>query len=172
VLVDRPVPPSLADALDAVPGLVRLSGRSRSVLWKVDYPAGRVRLLTADGGTPATTGRVLAAGPVGLSTTVPSADRPRTVVLADRRAAGWHAELDGRALRPRTYAGWAQAFDLPRGGGRLEVRHDDPDRRLLLWIQGAAVLLVLVLALPSARSADEADEPPRVPGHAAPGRRR
>jgi hypothetical protein len=167
VLVDRPVPAALGEAIDAVPGLVRISGPDRSALWKVRYPSGRVRLVDAAGPAPTT---VLPSGPVGLAVRVPPAAGARLLVLADRRAPGWRAELAGHRLTPRTYAGWAQAFVVPASGGRLTVRHEDRAHSVLLWLQAAAVLLVLVLALPSARRTEDPDEPAsHVPSHARAG---
>jgi hypothetical protein len=163
VLVDRPVPQRLGEAVDAVPGLVRISGPEGSALWKVRYPSGRVRLVDAGRSSTAT---VLPAGPVGVEASVAKATGPRLVVLADRRARGWHAELAGRRLTPQTYDGWAQAFVVPPTGGRLTVWHEDQRHRVLLWLQGGAVLLVLVLALPSARRVEDPDEPVRLPAHA------
>jgi len=155
VLLGRPVDDRLAGAIDAVPGLVRLSSPDRSALWKVRYPSGRARLISGAAGTDET---VLRAGPVGLRTPVPPGTGPRLVTLADRRDPGWQATLDGRPLAARTHDRWAQAFALPPKGGLLVVRYDDGNRPLLLWLQGAALLLVIVLALPSARSAVDTDE--------------
>jgi GT2 family glycosyltransferase len=155
VLLGRPVDPALADAIDAVPGLVRVSAPGGSALWKVRYPSGRVRLVS---GPADTSGTVLPSGAVGVRTDVPAAGAARLVALADQRDGGWQATLDGRRLEPRRYDGWAQAFVLPADGGRLVVRYDDGDRRLLLWLQLAAVLIAVVLALPSVRPVDEADE--------------
>jgi hypothetical protein len=81
------------------------------------------------------------------------------VTLADQRDARWQATLDGRRLEARTYDGWAQAFVLPPAeGGRLVVRYDDGNRQRLLWLQGAALLLAIILALPSVRRVEDVDE--------------
>ena len=80
------------------------------------------------------------------------------MTLADRRDGGWRATLDGRPLTARTYDGWAQAFALPHAGGRLVVHHDDGHRGLLLWVQGIALVVVFLLALPGAKAEDDADE--------------
>ena len=66
--------------------------------------------------------------------------------------------MTGSGWSRRRYDGWAQAFALPADGGRLVVRYDDGNRQLLLWLQLAAVIVALVLALPSVRAVDEADE--------------
>jgi hypothetical protein len=156
VLLSRPVHPALAEAIDAVPGLVRISAPDNAALWKVRYPSGRVRIVS---GPTDTSGTVLPSGDVGVRTEIPSARTPRLLTLADQRDPRWQATLDGRRLEPRQYDGWAQAFVLPADGGRLVVRYDDGNRQLLLWLQLAAVLVAIVLALPSARSVAEADDP-------------
>jgi hypothetical protein len=155
VLLGRPVDPALADAIDSVPGLVRVSAPDNSALWKVRYPSGRVRIVS---GPTDTSGTVLPSGAVGVRTRVPAARAPRLLTLADQSDPRWQATLDGRRLEPSEYDGWAQAFVLPADGGRLVVRYDDGNRQFLLWLQLAAVLVALVLALPSVRAVDEADE--------------
>lgn len=167
VLLARPPDPAagraVARAVDAVPGVVRVSGPAGTVLWRVDYPTGRLRVVPAgapvsgpDGAPPPA--RVLPAGQVHAATAVPPGDGERLLVLADPADSGWRARLDGRALRPRTYDGWAQAFVLPASaspGGQLRLDHDGGVRPTLLWLQLGAVLVVVVLALPAAGTRDE-----------------
>jgi len=157
VLLRRPVSDALAQSVDAAPGMVRVSGPSGAVLWRVDYVTGRLRVLPPgaavveeDGAPPPA--RVVAAGQVGAGARVGSGKPDRLLVLADPRDDGWRATLSGRALTPTTYDGWAQAFLLPAEGGDLRVRHDPGLRAVLLWLQLGAVVLVAVLALPQARA--------------------
>ena len=160
VLMSRPLDRALARGVDAVPGVTRVSGPAGAILWRIDYPTGRLRLLPPgaavvepDGSPPA--GQVLAAGQVGARATVGAGPEGRLAVLADPRDDGWRARLDGRRLAPQTYGGWAQAFELPATGGRLEITHDQGARTLLLWLQLAAAGTVLLLALPRARTRDD-----------------
>jgi GT2 family glycosyltransferase len=157
VLVTRPAERSLVRAVDTVPGVVRLSGQRGAILWRVDYPTGRLRLLPAgapvvepDGSPPQA--RVLPAGQVRARPTVPDGPAGRLVVLADAYDDGWRARLGGEPLTPRRYAGWAQAFELPAGSGRLRIGHDADHRPTLLWVQLGLLVLVVVLALPQARA--------------------
>jgi hypothetical protein len=168
VLLGRPVDADLAEAIDGVPGLVRVSAPDRSALWKVRYPSGRVRIITPGAGTDST---VLGSGAVGVRAQIPPGSSPRLLTVADQRDDGWQATLDGEPLEPRRYDGWAQAFTLPAGGGQLVVRYDDSDRQLLLWLQVAALVLTIILVLPSVRTADDADDlplPPAPGAHDAP----
>jgi hypothetical protein len=133
------------------------------VLWRIDYPTGRVRVLPpgapvveADGAAPPAT--VLPAGQVESHAEVASGPPGRLLVLADAEDGGWRATVDGTALTPRRYDGWAQAFDLPADGGRLHLTHDPGLRLPLLWVQLGLLVLVTVLALPQVRaSLDDAD---------------
>jgi hypothetical protein len=54
-------------------------------------------------------------------------------------------------LERRTAWGWAQAFVVPAGGGRLELSYDQGPRHRALAAQLAALAVVLVLAAPAAR---------------------
>ena len=162
VLLTRPADPDLARAIDAVPGVVRVSGASGTVLWKVDYPTGRLRLLAAgapvvdsEGSPP--DAQVLPAGQVRARTDLPAGQADRLLVLADPQDDGWRARVDGRELAPRRYDGWAQAFDVPAAGGRLEVRHEQGLRTVMLWIQLVATVAVAVLALPQVRTREDDD---------------
>jgi hypothetical protein len=167
VLAAQPVPRSLSRAVDAVPGVVRVSGQAGGVLWEVEYPTGRLRLLPGDApvsdpaGSPPSA-RVLPTGQVSAEAAVPAGRRQRLLVLADPVHQGWHARLsdsrpaDSRLARA-TYDGWAQAFRVPPDGGRLELWHDAGPRPMLLWLQLVAVLAVLVLALPAIRTRDETE---------------
>ena len=169
VLLRRPVSEALAQAVDAAPGMIRVSGPSGAVLWRVDYATGRLRVLPPaaavveeDGAPPAA--RVVAAGQVGARARLGSGERDRLLVLADPRDGDWEATLSGQPLSPTTYDGWAQAFLLPAEGGHLRLRHDPGLRMLLLWLQLGAVVLVAVLALPPARTGstddpDDTDDP-------------
>jgi GT2 family glycosyltransferase len=160
VLLSRPVDRALVRGIDAVPGITRVSGPSGAVLWRIDYPTGRLRMLAADApvveddGSPPRA-RVLPAGQVLARVTVGPGEQDRLAVLADPRDEGWRASLDGRPLAARTYAGWAQAFEVPAGGGVLRVTHDQGLRTTSIWLQGAALGLVVLLALPRARTRED-----------------
>lgn len=177
VLLDRPVDRRLVRAIESVPGIVPVSRQEGSVLWRVAYRTARVRLLPPgapvvgpDGGPPPAT--VVPAGQVEAHADLPTGAAGRLLVVADLRDDGWRATLDGRALRARRYDGWAQAFVLPAGGGRLSLTHDPGSRPALLRTQLALVLVVLVAALPQvgapAAEPEGADLPEPVPDEAAP----
>jgi hypothetical protein len=115
----------------------------------------------------------VAAGPVEIHTTIPAGTGRRVLRLADTAAEGWTATLDGTPLTPTTVDGWAQGFELPAAGGRLDVTYDDPfGHTAWLWTQGLLALVLVVLALPGRRrdiDDDLPDEEPAVPAQAVEG---
>lgn len=158
VVLAPPVDPGLAEVLDGVPGLTRLSAQGGTTLWRVDVPAGRLRVVDGDTATLLPAGEVAGGGPV------PAGGTGRLAVLADRADAGWRATLDGVPLEPVVVDGWAQGFALPAAGGLLAVSHDPAGRPWWLVAEGALALLALVLALPTGRrGADSGDEAEGVP---------
>ncbi|MCX5524480.1 glycosyltransferase [Streptomyces bobili] len=161
VLVHKGAPREVTRVLDATPGLSRLSQQDGSALWRVDQEVSRAAIVTADGkGTPTP----VAAGPVDLHTTVPEGADGRILRLADATADGWTATLDGKPLTRTTVDGWAQGFELPASGGRLDVTYDDPfGHTAWLWTQGFLALVLVVLALPGRRRDVDDDLPEEQP---------
>ncbi|WP_416972626.1 glycosyltransferase [Streptomyces sp. 4F14] len=163
VLVHKGAPREVARVLDATPGLSRLSQQNGSALWRVGREVSRASIAAADGsGTPVAVG----AGPVEIHTRIEDGEEGRVLRLADAVAEGWSATLDGKPLKAVTVDGWAQGFELPATGGRLDVTYEDPfTHTLWLWTQGALALVLVVLALPGRRrdvddDLPEADEQP------------
>jgi hypothetical protein len=157
VLLTTPTQGRLVGAIESVPGVVQVSDQQDARLWRIDYPVARLRVLPPgapvvqdDGAPPPAV--LLPAGQVRARTDVPDGPAGRLLVLSDSADPGWRATLDGTGLEPRRYDGWAQAFTLPAGGGHLVLEHDPGLRPVLLWVQLGALLLVLVLALPQART--------------------
>ena len=112
------------------------------------------------------------AGAVEVHTEIPAGPEGRTLRLADAASAGWHATLNGRALTPVTLDGWAQGFELPADGGRLDVVHETSGGHTLwVWLQAFGLLVLCVLALPGRRRELDDDLPEAEPVAAAHGRR-
>jgi hypothetical protein len=84
---------------------------------------------------------------VTVDTRIPDGSEGRKLVLAERADTGWKATLDGRALASEPN-GWAQAFELPAGGGDLTVRYVSPWQPWAEAGQAAVLLATLLLALP------------------------
>lgn len=152
----------LVARLDATAGLQRVTEGVTGTLWRVAAPAAdanrpvvtswaRLVAAGADPGVPTTTAEPVASDGSQVDATVAPADGERTLVLAERRAAGWHAWLDGRPLVAAA-EGWRQGFTVPAGAsGQLEVRYVDPGRVPWLVAQGGVGLLALLVALPLRR---------------------
>ncbi|MCC9710038.1 glycosyltransferase family 2 protein [Streptomyces sp. MNU76] len=162
VLVRPGAPREVSRVLDATPGLSRLSQQDGSALWRVDRQVARVTI-EASSGAP----RAVAAGPVEVHTTIPAGGSGRVLRLADTADESWTATLDGKPLTPTTVDGWAQGFQLPVDGGRLDVTFDAPVTHTgWLWTQGSLAVVLVVLALPGRRrdvDDDLPDEPVAVP---------
>lgn len=169
VLVHQGAPREVTRVLDATPGLTRLSQQDGGALWRVNREVARATIVPASGsGTP----RPVAAGPVDIHTTIPAGAGGRVLRLADSASDGWSATLDGKPLTRTTVDGWAQGFELPAGGGRLDVTYDDPiGHTAWLWAQGLLALVLVVLALPGRRRDidDDLPEEPAVPAEAVAG---
>jgi GT2 family glycosyltransferase len=146
VLLPAPVDPGLARLLDGVVGLRPVSQTSSFALWRVSEPAGRVRVVEPGGAQAA-----LASGTVSVNgAAAPAAGG--TLMLAEPASAGWHASLNGRPLTPLPSPayGWAQAFRLPAGGGRLDIRRDQAGREIMVALEVVILVVVAALALPGA----------------------
>ncbi|MEV6840771.1 glycosyltransferase family 2 protein [Streptomyces sp. NPDC051133] len=161
VLVHKGAPRQITRVLDATPGLTRLSQQHGNALWRVDQEVSRAAIVPAGGSG---TAQPVAAGPVEIHTTVPSGPGGRVLRLADSAAPGWTATLDGRPLTRTTVDGWAQGFQLPAAGGRLDVTYDAPlTHTAWLWAQGALAVVLVVLALPGRRRDVDDDLPEEQP---------
>ncbi|WP_411075443.1 glycosyltransferase family 2 protein [Streptomyces sp. cmx-4-7] len=179
VLVRDGAPRRMSRVLDATPGLSRLSQIDGSALWRVDREIARV-MITPPAGTgtgaeeeTAAKAVAVAAGPVEVHTEVPAGPAGRVLRLADRADEGWTATLDGEELTRTTVDGWAQGFELPARGGRLDVTYDEPlTHTAWIWTQVALGVVLLVLALPGRRREIDDDLPEEelaIPAQAAEG---
>ncbi|EPH42981.1 hypothetical protein STRAU_3965 [Streptomyces aurantiacus JA 4570] len=167
VLVRDGAPRQMSRTLDATPGLTRLSQEDGSALWRVDRQVARAAVVPRSGDP-----EPVAAGPVEVHTKIPDGKEGRVLRLADSAAPGWTATLDGRALTRTTVDGWAQGFELPATGGRLDVTYEPPAGHTgWLWAQGALAVVLVVLALPGRRRDvdDDLPEEPVVPAQAVAG---
>ncbi|WP_432195378.1 glycosyltransferase family 2 protein [Streptomyces sp. bgisy027] len=165
VLVHKGAPRDVTRVLDATPGLSRLSEQNGSALWRIDRQVSRAAVVAGSGsGTAAGEPQPVAAGPVEIHTTVPAGSDGRVLRLADSVDDGWTATLDGKELTPTTVDGWAQGFELPADGGRLDVTYDDPiGHTVWLWAQGFLALVLVVMALPGRRRDIDDDLPEETP---------
>ncbi|MCZ7459914.1 glycosyltransferase [Streptomyces sp. WMMC940] len=155
VLVRDGAPRQMSRVLDATPGLSRLSQLDGSALWRVDSQVARA-VIVSGGAEPLP----VASGPVEAHTDVPKGPEGRVLRIADRADDGWQATLDGRPLESTTVDGWAQGFELPAEGGRLDLAYATPiTHTAWIWTQGALALVLVVLALPGRRREIDDDLP-------------
>jgi GT2 family glycosyltransferase len=128
-----------------------------ATVWVSSLPTGELTILApadaaraVDGGAARAT-RALVARPGAADVTVPAGPPDRLLVLAEPASGGWHASLAGTSLQPRTAFGWAQAFSLPAGGGRLHLGYDDSSRNAWLVVELIALVLIVGASLPGRR---------------------
>lgn len=163
----------LVGRLDSTAGLERITANSSGVIWRVQPTAvtgataaaapvvsSWARLVTAAGaGAADSSGKAVATAPAELAIAsdghsvharIPAGTAGRLIVLAERADAGWHATLDGHALRSVS-GGWRQTFEVGADGGRLVVELRSPNRMPWLVAQGVVALLAVLLALPVRR---------------------
>ncbi|MFI1660765.1 glycosyltransferase [Streptomyces sp. NPDC020472] len=167
VLVRDGAPRQMSRVLDSTPGLSRLSQLDGSALWRVDREIARVMIVppaakSGDVGNAQETAEpvAVAAGPVEAHTQIPAGPAGRVLRLADRAADGWTATLDGKELTRTTVDDWAQGFELPAGGGRLDLTYDEPlGHTAWIWAQVGLAVVLLVLALPGRRREIDDDLP-------------
>ncbi|MFD3922573.1 glycosyltransferase [Streptomyces sp. NPDC058595] len=157
VLVRDGAPAQMSRVLDATPGLSRLSQLDGSALWRVDRQISRATIIEGESDAEPL--------PVGSSTVeahtdIPAGKAGRVLRIADRAAEGWQATLDGRPLEKTTVDGWAQGFQLPAEGGRLDLTYEDSfTHTAWVWAQAALGVVLLVLALPGRRREIDDDLP-------------
>ncbi|MBT2443597.1 glycosyltransferase family 2 protein [Streptomyces sp. ISL-36] len=167
VLVRDGAPRQMSRVLDATPGLSRLSQLDGSALWRIDREVARATIVPAAakaegaGGAQAAAEPIaVAAGPVEAHTTIPAGPAGRVLRIADRADDGWTATLGGKELKKTTVDGWAQGFELPTGGGHLDLTYDEPlTHTLWIWTQVGLAVVLLVLALPGRRREIDDDLP-------------
>ncbi|MCX5200826.1 glycosyltransferase family 2 protein [Streptomyces sp. NBC_00237] len=147
----------MSRVLDSTPGLIRLSQLDGSALWRVERQVARLMIVSPRKGAEPVP---VAAQPIEAHTTVKEGDEGRVLRLADSAAPGWKATLDGRELTKKTLDGWAQGFELPAQGGKLDLTYKAPlTHTAWLWAQGALAVVLVVLALPGRRREIDDDLP-------------
>lgn len=155
VLVRDGAPRQTSRVLDATPGLNRLSQLDGSALWSVDRQVARATIVTGKGEP-----LPVASDAVEAHAKIPAGESGRVLRIADRADEGWQATLDGRSLNKTVVDGWAQGFELPAGGGRLDLTYEDSATHTgWIWAQGGLALVLVVLALPGRRREFDDDLP-------------
>ncbi|CAM5583060.1 integral membrane regulatory protein [Streptomyces spiroverticillatus] len=147
----------MSRVLDSTPGLSRLSQLDGSALWRVERQVARLTIVSPKEGVEPVP---VASQRIEAHTTVKGGETGRVLRLADTAAPGWKATLDGKELTKKTVDGWAQGFELPAEGGRLDLTYASPlTHTVWLWAQGALAVVLVVLALPGRRREIDDDLP-------------
>jgi GT2 family glycosyltransferase len=139
VFVSHPERDPLVPVLDAAPDLSRLGRGTGFALWRLVPQGGRLMLIDGTAVTPLRTGVRTA------SIQIPAGRPGRLLLLAEPADGGWSAP----GWHGRTVDGWAQGYDVPAAGGHFTLTHGETSRHTWLVIQGLALLLVVMMALPA-----------------------
>jgi GT2 family glycosyltransferase len=156
------VPADSSGALSRLSGVSSLARvpASESVVFRDTIPTGELIMLQPSDAALVQSGRSLrpTARPVPLASApgrahvqLTAGPSGRLLVLAEPKSGEWHATVDGHRLQSASAYGWAQAWTLPASGGTLVVSHAAGARPALLLVQLVAVIVVLLLSLPSRR---------------------
>lgn len=142
--------------LDSVPGLVRVAQGDYGTLWRVtltdDAASGafyQPTWATLVGSTEV----AVASQQRQISTQIPDDGAPRILVLSSVADPGWQATLDGTPLRRIAGDTWQQQFDVPAGGGHLEVTFRNPALQAWKFTLIAVFGFTALLAIPARRLA-------------------
>jgi GT2 family glycosyltransferase len=135
-----------------------------ATVWESSMPTGELTVLSPLAAPTALAGRVpaeavahvLAATPGSANTMLTLGVAPGLLVLNEPASHNWHATVNGKALTPRTAYGWAQAFELPNGTGRLKITFDSGSRHVWLIAELVLVVAGLISIVPVRRGDDEA----------------
>ncbi|WP_433464453.1 glycosyltransferase [Spirillospora sp. CA-128828] len=146
LLVPYPAKDPLTKVLDASPELTRLSRTGTFAVWRLQATSARMMLLQGSTVTP------MPAGRVNARVRIPPGTGSRTLLLAEPSDGGWRATLNGHDVKARTVDTWAQGYDIPSAGGEFELTRSMMMRHTWVVVQGIAVLVVAVLALPGAQT--------------------
>jgi len=167
----------LVESLDSQPGLRRVSARDGAAVWQLVPTSSRAQVIDPPEAVAAGTVAMRVARavptvpddprtPPSVATTVAAGVDGRTLVLSEAIDSRWTWTVDGSAVTSTspTVAGGDPATDpsiqqvgLVSSSVPVTISFDGSSRSTWLWAQGAVLLLVALLALPSRRVEDDDD---------------
>ena len=152
----------LTSVLDGQSGLRRLSSSGGEVLWRIAGVTSRVQAV-ADGDAevvPVVDGANLTSNPY-VERQLGTGPDGRVLALGVQAHDGWQVLAingeDATPLEPIVAPGvhaWSQAVALPAGEPTVRVDFEDAGRATWLVLQGIAIAVAIVLALPARRVED------------------
>ena len=167
----------LVESLDSQPGLRRVSARDGAAVWQLVPTSSRAQVIDPPEAVAAGTVAMRVARavptvpddprtPPSVATTVAAGVDGRTLVLSEALDSRWTWTVDGSPVTSTspTVAGGDPATDpsmqqvgLVSSSVPVTISFDGSSRSTWLWAQGAVLLLVALLALPSRRVEDDDD---------------
>ena len=165
----------LVESLDSQRGLRRVSSKDGAAVWEIVPTSSRVQVIDPPEAVDAGTVPVRVATrvptvpgdprtPISVGTSIDAGKSGRTMVVSETVDSRWRWSVDGASVTPQapTIEGLGtdpslQQAGLVAGSVPVTVSYDGSTRSAWLWTQAAVLFLVLVLALPSRRSAVDDD---------------
>ncbi|MGO1971791.1 MAG: glycosyltransferase family 2 protein [Propionibacteriaceae bacterium] len=133
--------------IDNTPGLGTGSGDETGQVWSLPTPSRHQVAVLDDTQAEA----IAVPGRTEGTVTLPAADSERVFRLAEAADPRWRAWLDDTELEPVDDPSGLQVFSVPPSAGTLRYALDASGRGWIALAQLAAVLVLAVLAAPSAR---------------------
>ena len=149
VYVKNPFKKEIVRSIDGLGGFTRTSATSLGVVWRVTQPTGRLLFINKDG-----VRSVLNTGDFGARTFVPGEGK---LILTESFNRSWQILENGYRLQRGKNSEGLPTFTITEAG-EISLLHDGTVRRGWLSLQLIALVIVLVMALPSGRRKREISE--------------
>jgi GT2 family glycosyltransferase len=149
VYVKNPFKKEIVRSIDGLGGFTRTSATSLGVVWRVTQPTGRLLFINKDG-----VRSVLNTGDFGARTFVPGEGK---LILTESFNRSWQILENGYRLQRGKNSEGLPTFEITEAG-EISLLHDGTVRRGWLSLQLIALVIVLVMALPSGRRKREISE--------------
>ena len=142
LFIKAPTPVSLSTLIDGIGGFVRISSTANGTMWKILHANSRVEFVSANGARSTLTS--------GSSDAVGTVSSAGQLTLAQVFDSNWRLLDNGKSVPEEKNASGLPVFTVP-GGGSLVLSYDGTIHRALLSLQFLALLVAIVMALPSGR---------------------
>ena len=142
LFVKAPVPLPLASLIDGIGGFARMSSTPSGVMWRVVGADPRLLFIGAKNSA-----KTIAATGVGATGSIPG---PGTLILAENYDHNWSLSVNGKNLKLMRGTSGLPYFVAPEGGQVL-LTYNGSLHNSLLSLEFLAIMVAIVMALPSGR---------------------
>lgn len=135
----------LISDLNASADLEYVTENESGAFWRVRADAARAQVISSDG-----TAVALPSGTIDVHGTIGPGETGRTLRLAEVADPGWHATVNGQALKAISDS-WYQEWALPAEGGTVTITFGDWKTDAAAGTQLAILIITIIMALPIKR---------------------